>query len=169
MNKNILYFQIVILLLVGCTRFKYEFTVIPTINYSAREAERISILYAPSNNRHLYIECVKNALTPYIKKEIINRSDHISLMIIDYSFNYITTSEKASPYNYHNFIKFIKSGGEYDDGVYERNKELITQALQYWTSVLYDTCGQYAYTVDERCAALSAVDLTPDWCTTHSN
>lgn len=167
MNKLILLFMIAILLC-GCNMLKYKFNVIPRVEYNRRKSERIAQLYLSKKPIYLYGECIGKKITPYIKSKVIDKDDYTSLLISKYSSSYITTPEKASPYNYHNFVQFIKSGGKYDDHVYENNKELITQALQYWTSILYDTCGQYAYTVDERCAALSAVDLTPDWCSTYS-
>ncbi len=167
MNKLTL-LLILTIALCGCNILKYKFNVIPRVKYDTMESERIADLYLYRKPIYLYGECIEKKITPYIKNKVIDKDDYTSLMISKYSSKYITTPERASPYNYHNFVKFIKSGGEYDDHVYENNKELMTKALQHWTTVLYDTCGQYAYTVEERCAALSAVELTPDWCIAYS-
>ena len=76
-----------------------------------------------------------------------------------YDREYRTTQEKASPFNYAGFVAFIK-----ESSLYQSTPAETMRGLRDWTKMLYEQCGAEVYTTEERCAALAAVDIAPDWC-----
>lgn len=163
--KFFLLIQIFVVLMLGCSNYlKYHYNVIPRANAIAFISEDVATNYAGSRPSRQYHDCVKEKILPYIKNEMINENSSFFFDIKIFLTEYMDEYNDVSPYNYHKFADFVKKGEIHGIYVNDKNEKQINTTLQLWTSVLYDNCGQYAYTIDERCTALAAVDLTPDWC-----
>lgn len=114
-----------------------------------------------------YDTCVKNAYISYYKRyyketpknEIPSHAGAMLYYISHSQFEYIKTKEKASPYNYRFYVKDMKQAWL---GI--AVPEPPMRFLRDLASIQYEQCGENVYTIEERCAALAAVDIRPDWC-----
>lgn len=138
-----------------------------------------SILDSTRNSLLLYIQsidpedvveydtCVKNAYIIYYKKyyketpqkEIPSHAGSMLYYISHSQNEYIKTKENASPYNYRFYVDEMKQAWQ---GI--EVPEPPMRFLRDLTSIQYEQCGENVYTIEERCAALAAVDIRPDWC-----
>ncbi|WP_291448063.1 hypothetical protein [Desulfovibrio sp.] len=109
------------------------------------EASSLDIYYALSSEQdHLFT----------LEKYIDDPNFAGQYTLSDEEKNYMKT---GSPYYYQGAVSFIKKESPYPT-------EYTARILHDWTSMQFELCGQEVYTVEERCAALSAVGITPNWC-----
>lgn len=114
-----------------------------------------------------YDTCVKNAYIVYYKSnyketpqnEIPSHAGSMLYYISHSQNEYIITKEKASPYSYRLYVDDMKQAWH---GIEVPAPPM--RFLRDLASIQYEQCGKNVYTIEERCAALAAVDIRPDWC-----
>lgn len=134
---------------------------------NARKSCYLHVSTVSRNELQKYIECIEITYSKYSRKHYVrNSSNKIStdpgaevFYISSAQNRYIDTPEKASPYNYGDVVNHISTlFSEIDD------PERTRRFLRDLASIQYEQCGKNVYTIEERCAALAAVDIRPDWC-----
>lgn len=134
---------------------------------NARKSCYLYISTVSQDQLQKYVECVETRYSEYSRKYYVHNSSDkprtdpgAEIFYISSAQNqYIDTPQRASPYSYGDVVNYISTlFAEVDE------PERTRRFLRDLASIQYEQCGENVYTIEERCAALAAVDIRPDWC-----